>query len=165
MSDDINDINTLIKSEPNILNLDQINDFFDNCPILIDLDFPGYLPRDYIEIALKIYNIDNSISRLYNIKETEKSPYEGTYIQLIKNSKYYGFLVRKFNGNGIVKNDTILNGMIFEYENDELHGTICSGPIIIQDNKKQKLNDALKYNKIFIEIVKILQGFDWNEAG
>jgi hypothetical protein len=154
---------TNLESEPNALDLDIVNILFDDCAVFIDSDFPGYQLVDYIEIALKVYNIDNSISRIYNVKETEKSPYAGAYIQFIKNTKYIGFLVRQFTGNGIVKNDIILNGMICG-EIDTISGTTCYNPIIIQDNKKQNLDNALKYNKIFIEIVKILKGWNWNEV-
>jgi hypothetical protein len=87
------------------------------------------------------------------------------YIQFIIERTRRGFLVRKHQGDILVKDDIIVNGIIFDFEDNEIHGASCSNPLIIKANSVQPLNDALKNNEIFQQIIKLFKGLNWNEGG
>ncbi|MDR1871846.1 MAG: hypothetical protein LBS60_08015 [Deltaproteobacteria bacterium] len=153
-------------NDQKIVKLERVDSFFDGCPVLINLDFPGYSPRDYFDVASDIYrNNSTTKSNIYNVKNEDKSPDRGFYIQLINDGELRGFLVRKSDTLKTVNDDSIVNGILLKFEEDELHGPICSNPIIFNDGKRQKLPDALKNNRIFKEIIKTKEGFDWNSVG
>ncbi|MDR1871847.1 MAG: hypothetical protein LBS60_08020 [Deltaproteobacteria bacterium] len=163
-SDDDNDIDSDDDGDKNI-NLDQVNSYFDDCNVFIELKFPGYTPEDYIGLASKLYKNDNNNSSIYNIKDDDKVPYQGHYIQLIKNNKFRGFLVRKHNNGLTVRNDFIVNGILLKFTEDDLHGNSCSDPVIFKNGKTQDLTDALENNELFLEVVKIRDGIDWENSG
>jgi hypothetical protein len=72
--------NSTSNDDNNNFNLNQINKFFDDCLIFFDIDFPGYRPEEFIEIALKIYTIEDNVPPIYILNTEDDSPADEYYI-------------------------------------------------------------------------------------